>query len=107
MKLSTMEGCIRQLEATGDYRVIKRFTPAACYCDDNNAATKTTFVPAGPRGLAIVVNRCTRSASRTFMSAIILQALVEMMQQFLAQLCLLVLRGCSHALLCQLDEGLL
>jgi DNA polymerase-3 subunit epsilon len=32
-----MEDCIKQLEATGDYRIIKRYTPVASYCEPNEA----------------------------------------------------------------------
>lgn len=32
-----MEDCIKQLEATGDYRIIKRYTPVASYCEANEA----------------------------------------------------------------------
>lgn len=32
-----MEDCIKQLEATGDYRIIKRFTPVVSYCEANEA----------------------------------------------------------------------
>ena len=40
-------------------------------------------------------------------SLLMFQAVVKMVQQFLAQLGLLVLRSGRHAFLCQLDEGLL
>lgn len=32
-----MDDCIKQLEASGDYRIIKRFTPVASYNDKNEA----------------------------------------------------------------------
>lgn len=32
-----MENCVKQLEATGDYRIIKRYTPVASYCEPNEA----------------------------------------------------------------------
>lgn len=32
-----MDNCIKQLEATGDYRIIKRFTPVTSYCEANEA----------------------------------------------------------------------
>jgi DNA polymerase III subunit epsilon len=35
-----MDDCIRQLEATGDYRVIKRFKPVSHYCTDNDTNKK-------------------------------------------------------------------
>ncbi|WP_126454437.1 3'-5' exonuclease [Sulfuriflexus mobilis] len=32
-----MDECIKRLEASGDYRIIKRFTPVAAYCEANEA----------------------------------------------------------------------
>jgi DNA polymerase-3 subunit epsilon len=31
-----MDNCIRHLEATGDYRIIKRFKPVSSYLHDND-----------------------------------------------------------------------
>jgi DNA polymerase-3 subunit epsilon len=35
-----MDDCIKQLEATGDYRIIKRFTPVESYCEPNEATKR-------------------------------------------------------------------
>jgi DNA polymerase-3 subunit epsilon len=35
-----MNDCIKQLEATGDYRIIRRFTPVASYCASNEATKR-------------------------------------------------------------------
>ena len=35
-----MDDCIRKLEATGDYRIIKRFKPVSYYLKDKNTKTK-------------------------------------------------------------------
>ena len=39
-----MNDCIKQLEATGDYRIIKRFTPVASYCEPNEGTKRVDVV---------------------------------------------------------------
>ncbi len=36
-----MNDCIKQLEATGDYRIIRRFMPVASYCAPDEATKRT------------------------------------------------------------------
>ncbi len=35
-----MQDCIKQLEASGDYRIIKRYTPVKSYCEPNEATKR-------------------------------------------------------------------
>ena len=47
-----MDDCIQKLEATGDYRIIKRFKPVSSYLQDNDANKKIgTFLDTETTGL--------------------------------------------------------
>jgi len=62
-----MNDCIQQLEATGDYRVIKRFTPVAAYCEPNEAPKRIgIFLDTETTGLDVETDKVIELAMVPF-----------------------------------------
>ena len=62
-----MNDCIQQLEATGDYRVIKRCTPVAAYCEPNEAPKRIgIFLDTETTGLDVETDKVIELAMVPF-----------------------------------------
>jgi DNA polymerase-3 subunit epsilon len=59
--------CIKQLEATGDYRIIKRFTPVTSYCEPNEAEKRVgIFLDTETTGLDVDADKIIELAMVPF-----------------------------------------
>ena len=62
-----MNDCIKQLEATGDYRIIRRFNPVASYCAQNEATKRIgIFLDTETTGLDVDTDRIIELAMVPF-----------------------------------------
>lgn len=62
-----MDDCIKQLEASGDYRIIRRFTPVAAYCAPNEAPKRIgIFLDTETTGLDVETDKVIELAMVPF-----------------------------------------
>ena len=62
-----MNDCIKQLEATGDYRIIKRFTPVTSYCEPGEAEKRVgIFLDTETTGLDVDADKIIELAMVPF-----------------------------------------
>lgn len=62
-----MDDCIKQLEASGDYRIIRRFTPVTAYCEPNEAPKRIgIFLDTETTGLDVETDKVIELAMVPF-----------------------------------------